>query len=304
MSILNPPLYTENGHHSGEELRGMLQDAARRNQGIGHSTDLKVTQMAAPQGSVSVAPGSAWVTGVAAPTQGSYWIKAPDATVVPISQTGAAARSDLVVLRVEDPQYEGNRTPDIDTAYIDVIEGVANNATAVPAGYTAIPLARIDVPANTVAITDAMVTDLRKLANGRRDRSLLIVNPGAVDVAPHAAGHWYDLGAVSVPSWATSFKAVLTVSGIKVTGADYVGWMGLTLADEATIQATHIDENLGGSAHRFTQVAAGSPNVPADLRGTSKHFYMTGQRTSAGGDVQVDTGSTIVLDFEWFEGPE
>ena len=56
---------------------------------------------------------------------------------------------------------------------------MSSSATTPPAGITAIPLARVDVPAGTSNITQAMITDLRYLLNARRDRYLAAVTLGA-----------------------------------------------------------------------------------------------------------------------------
>src|SRR4051794_40333615 len=84
----------------------------------------------------------------------------------------------MVVLRVEDPEYEGSLDPAADQIeYFQIISGVSSTATTIPDSRTAIPLARIDIPASTSIITSAMITDLRFIANARRDRQLLLQSP-------------------------------------------------------------------------------------------------------------------------------
>jgi len=306
MSFQNPPLYVEGGHHSGVELRGMLQDAARSNQGVGHSGDLKVLAMAAPAGHVRIEAGTCFITGVADPLQGSYWAKAPDETVIDITPTGGVGRSDLIVARVEDPTYEGGRTPDVDVFYPYVIEGVAAGTTQMPAGITGIVLARIDIPAMTAAITNAMIHDLRSIANPRRDRTTIAVFPGAAYAIPAADAKWLTLvGGLAIPSWASAATMLVHVSGYALMVGPSAGWVHAKIGAFDT-QQTKYDENWTGSYSRGGLVVASANKqaVPVGIRGTTQEVDLWGYHDAQAGHLQLDQGSVIVVDVEFFEVPE
>ncbi|MEU2592377.1 hypothetical protein ABZ649_04660 [Streptomyces albidoflavus] len=172
MALIQPPLMVTGGTHPARTMRMMIRDLARGSQGVTEGNDMRVWPLSTPGSGVRISDGSGIVRG-AAWGQGSYTQYNVGDALVPIAPTGAAGRNDLVVLRVEDPEYEGNRDPaGDDIGYFHVIPGVSATATEPPAGMTAIPLARVALPANTATVTAAMITDLRKIANPRRERRL------------------------------------------------------------------------------------------------------------------------------------
>ncbi|KPC94696.1 hypothetical protein ADL27_13100, partial [Streptomyces sp. NRRL F-6602] len=149
----------------------MIRDMARDNQGVTTGLDLKVSALATPGAGVQISDGSATITGKVSPVQGSYNSYNIGTDTVSVAATGSTARSDMLILRVEDPEYEGTRNPATDPiVFWQVVTNVSSSATTVPSGYSAIPLARVDIPANTATITNAMITDLRQVTNPRRDR--------------------------------------------------------------------------------------------------------------------------------------
>ncbi|MGF1427272.1 hypothetical protein [Kitasatospora sp. LaBMicrA B282] len=94
-------------------MRMMIRDVSRGSQGITEGGDLKVSALTTPGPAVRVGPGSAVIRG-AAWGQGSCTQANAGDSVEPIVPTGAQERIDLIVLRIEDPEYEGNRDPDKD----------------------------------------------------------------------------------------------------------------------------------------------------------------------------------------------
>src|SRR5690606_16426003 len=111
--------------------------------------------------------------------QGSYYAYNIGSEQVPIRATDSTGpRSDLVILRVEDPSIDGtpwNHDPTTDPVYyFRVIEGVSNTTTDCPPGTTGVPLARIDIPANTATIMPAHIKDVRVSSNPRTERVVRI----------------------------------------------------------------------------------------------------------------------------------
>lgn len=166
MTLFQAPILTNGSMHSAQQFRMLVRDLANGAEGITQGDDLKVTALGTPGAAVQVGDGSGVVRGKANSFQGSYSACNIGSATVSIASTGGSPRSDMVVLRILDPQYEGSLDPATDQImFFDVISNVGSTATVVPGGYTAIPLARIDIPASTSTITSGMITDIRQCAN-------------------------------------------------------------------------------------------------------------------------------------------
>lgn len=192
------------GAKSGARMaRLQLQSATRGGQGIVESTDLEVRASTIPDGTVKVSSGGCVVLGQEQGFQGSYYGYNVGLDSVSIAPTGSGGgRSDLIVARVEDPTVEG---PNVwshaltdQLIYTRVIQGVSATETDIPAGstYSAIPLARVDIPANTATITQDMITDLRTMLQPRSQR-ILRVQHGA----PTVNGEYDEAGNIVEPDW-------------------------------------------------------------------------------------------------------
>ncbi|MGW1625793.1 hypothetical protein [Streptomyces sp. NPDC002172] len=307
MTLINPPLLTHGGTHQARAFRMMIRDLSRGSQGVTEGDDLKVKQLSTPGAGVRVIDGSAVILG-AYTSQGAYTqYNVGDASVA-VAPTGATARSDLIVLRVEDPEYEGTRDPATDEiGYFYVVSNVSATATTSPSGMTAVPLARVDLPANTAVITDSMITDLRQVANPRRDRKLYTSFPSTLSTLTYSDNKWHTWPTaakwtIPVPSWATTAKIVTTVAGLRLTRADVYAHMQQVFG---TVQGqdTAIDDDQGSGTRRNTIVIADSVTIPASLRGTSQSLYLQTYMSKAEtGDLSVDAATSIVADIEFTEG--
>lgn len=307
MTLINPPLLTHGGTHAARAFRMMVRDLARGSQGVTEGDDLKVRQLSTPGAGVRVVDGSAVIQG-ATGGQGSYTQYNVGNATVPLAPTGASARSDLVCLRVEDPEYEGTRDPETDEiGYFHVVSNVAATTTTVPSGMTAVPLARVDIPANTSVITDSMIKDLRQIANPRRDRRLYTSFPGALSELKYSDNKWHTWPtaarwSIVVPTWATSAKLVTTVAGLRLTRADVFAAMqnvfGTVLG-----QNTAIDDDQGSQTRRNTVVLADSLAITAEMRGTTQTLYLqTYMSKIETGDLSVDASTSLIADVEFTEG--
>ncbi|GAA1353517.1 hypothetical protein [Streptomyces beijiangensis] len=307
MALIQPPMMVNGGTHPARVMRMMIRDMSRGSQGVTEGNDLKVSQLPTPGAGVRVGDGSGVIRG-AAWGQGSYTqYNVGDATV-PIASTGASARSDLVCLRVEDPEYEGNRDPATqDIGYFHVISGVSATATTPTAGLTAIPLARIDIPANTATITTAMIKDLRQIANPRRDRAMATSFPGAISRLVYQDNKWHAWPVaatwnIPIPSWAVNAKLITTISGLRMDAADVYAHMQ-TVFGTVQGQDTYIDDDQGNNIRRTTVILADNMSIPAAMRGTTQKLSVqTFMSKSVTGNLQVDTGTSIYADLEFNEG--
>lgn len=144
-------------------------------EGILQKSDLQVQALATPGTSIRVAPGGYSVVGRGSGQQyESYLGKVTTEDVVPISATGGSGRSDLVIARIEDPNISGEPWADPGDvqvgpyAFTRIIENVPSTTRSVRQlgnNFSAITLARIDIPSSTGTITQGMIKDLRSLCN-------------------------------------------------------------------------------------------------------------------------------------------
>ncbi|WP_405613309.1 hypothetical protein [Streptomyces sp. NBC_00076] len=307
MALIQPPMLTHGGTHPARAFRMMIRDLASGNSGVTEGNDLKVREWATPGAGVRVGDGSA-VVGGAAWGQGSYTQYNVGDAIVPIAPTGSSARSDLICLRVEDPEYEGNRNPAADDiGYFHVVSGVSASTKTVPSGMTAIPLARLNLPANTATITNAMITDLRQIANPRRDRKLYTAYPSALSELKYQDNKWRNWPAaaswaVPIPAWAVSAKVVVTIAGLRMARANVFATMQTKLGSDLG-ENTVIDDNQGSVVRRQTVVIADNITISWVQRGTTQTLslqtYMSKAET---GDLSVDGSTSIIADVEFTEG--
>ena len=313
---LNPtPIATTGATHTAQQFRMMIRDLSRSNEGITEGDHLKVTALATPGGGVQIADGSAVIIGRVSPVQGSYnaYNIGVD-TSVTIAPTGGTGRSDMVILRVEDPDYEGTLNPATQPiVYFQIVSNVGSSATTVPSGYSAIPLARIDIPASTATITNAMIVDLRKVANPRRDRILYPYY--AQDPLVQISGTsetWQTfpsstLASIPIPVWAASAKVVYTISGLRYSDGDVWANFRFLLGTYEAAQWVGIDDNQGTAARRGTvqmvETIDLTTTTGAAMRGTTQAFKSR-MRTRSGnaGKVGVDATTTFNIDIEFTEG--
>ncbi|REE61449.1 hypothetical protein BX257_4027 [Streptomyces sp. 3212.3] len=308
MTLIQPPMMINGGKHPARTMRMMIRDLSRGAQGVTEGNDLKVTQQTTPGAGVQIGDGSGVVRG-AAWGQGSYTQYNVGTALVNIAPTGAQARTDMVVLRVLDPEYEGSLDPlKDDIGYFAVVSNVSATATQPPAGMTAIPLARIALPPNCATVTNAMITDLRKIANPRRDRKLYTAFPGnPLNQIVYQDSQWHTWPtaarwSIPVPDWAVTAKIVTTVAGLRLDTADVFAAMHQVFGT-VTGQYTSIDDDQGHNNRRLTVVIADTLSIPAAMRGTTQALYLqTFMDKAETGNLGVDNGTALITDVEFEEG--
>lgn len=171
----NSPWAVEGGQTSADVGRLLAWHATSGFVGVAKPTDLVVKALSVPGGSVRVMPGACTVPVKALGKTNQTYIGAnPSEDVIAIPATGSGGgRSDLIVARVENPIAGEPWQPPADPITGQYI--FTRRYPSVPAGTThvvqvdpsasALTLARIDIPASTGTITDAMIHDLRGVAN-------------------------------------------------------------------------------------------------------------------------------------------
>ena len=311
MTLFQVPLLTNGASHPAQAIRMMIRDLARGAEGITEGDDLKVTQLGTPGGSVQIADGSGVVRGRVDAFQGSYAVCNTGSDTIAIAANGGGStRYDLVVLRVEDPEYEGTLDPEVDDInYFQVVSNVSSTATAPADGRTCITLARIAIPAATATITDAMITDVRQVANPRRERTQQVQTPGTLsNLIGGTSGSYayFDSSsgwAVAVPAWATTARIKVDVAGLRLATAAVFGNFRATFGASLSLQPTVIDDNQT-STRRIYHMAADTLTIPDAYRGTTQTLraQFAGLAGNAG-TASVDASTTLVADVEFFEAP-
>ncbi|MBC9724948.1 hypothetical protein [Streptomyces sp. TRM68367] len=307
MTLVQPPMMVNGGNHSARALRLMIRDLTRGRQGIAEAGDLKVRPLETPGAGVRVGDGSALIHGVR-PWQGAYTQTNIGDAVVDVPPTGPFARTDLLVLRVEDPEYEGKRDPRReDIGYFHLVKGVDQDATVLRE-MTAIPLARITLPRNTAAVTAGMITDLRRLANPRTERTLHTVHPTDTEKVPAQHGQWanwpkeaaWDL---DIPVWATKATIVVTLSGLRAEAGSIYAELRTRLG-EHNAPPTVVDDD-GTTTRRAGVVLADTFTLPPAYRGTRQRLAVQINQIDkyGDGDLAVAKGTTVTAEFQFTESP-
>ena len=298
--------------HSPETARNAIYISTQGAEGVTAPTGLRVAALSTPGTSIRVLPGSALVLNrsVGGGEQ-TYTVRAGTETNVAIAAQGAGGtRYDLIVARVEDPWMAGTPWADPTDATVGpyvfprVISNVPAGTTSLQqvAGYandSGIALARIAVPASTATITDAMITDLRKVAQPKRQRDLYNTQPSAVSSLTGTAADWTTQAnrTIAVPAWASQVKVVGTLAGVVCRTAAAVGNTSFMLGTLGGAGAA-LDMDLNT---RATLVTSDTLAIPVAVRGTSVVLKLRGNRSSGTGTIQTDTYSTVLWDVEFLE---
>lgn len=320
MSFDPVPWFVGGGaEHSPDVARLVAHAATGGASGVISSTDLRVTEMPAPTGTVRVYPGACVIPNTyPGVTQQSYMARSASVTDLPVTPTGSAGgRSDMVIVRVDDPQFGGAVPADpVSGPYVkaQIIEGVAGDATDPSAyvSYPAIALARIDLPANTATVTTAMITDLRKMPLPRRERRLLTVQPTTayehlVSADVNTFVNWPAEAQilVDVPEWATEAVLVGDISGAFTGIGNTFGYWRVVLGGYAT-QGTYFDlhSEAADGWTRHTVKAGDTFPIPPALRGTQQPVWSQGSKAAATtAELQSDSATFVSFDIEFREAP-
>lgn len=311
------------GAETGPDVARVLAYAATSGaEGVVGAGDLKISAQPVPNGTVRMAAGA----GVAlnsstGGTQQSYVLRngvgEPNIAIAPTGAGGA--RSDLVISRVEDPQYSPWQKPDdvLGGPYVftRVISGVNPALTfdqqraLLP--YPCIILGRIDIPVSTGTITDAMITDGRRMANPRTESVVRMGLPAPGNSLLATSGiMWPDYRPnIYVPRWANYVSIVASFVSMGHRGGNARGVLTATLGGFGIYQVraavTPFDlDALSYAGERVVLMAGGSAPVQAPLRGSMQPLGTDGYRSdvpSNGGYLITVSGTQIIYQVQFSE---
>src|SRR5690625_463515 len=338
MAWESSPWMIGNGvEHTVEVARLLAHAGTGGAEGIVTPGDLKVQPLNVPGTKVRIAPGAALLKNrYPGGGQQTYVGRNTAEHEVSITATGSSGgRSDLVVARVLDPQYEGQEPVDpndFDYMRTEVIEDVPSSTKRfdeLGLNYPAVALARIDLPASTGTVQAQHVTDLRVMAQPRKERHLIAYaltsndgpnNDGVFTLTSTTGAAWpriEELGNtqdwyLEVPEWAERVRVVATWGGVRIekdgnNSNNVYGhiWVHIGAVDDPDAvesQVTSFDTSNTADNVREAWMAADDRVMPKSLRGRRIPFYMRGKINGGTYARPKLTGlSSVVLDVEFYE---
>lgn len=162
MAIINPPAWQEAGVYTAKMDRQVLSGIIGA-PGITSANAYRITQTTpSPTMNVVVEAGSAYVQGTDQVGQGIYHVFNEDSFVLNITASDTNnSRIDLIYIKIYDSEISGTQN----MATIEILQGTPSSSPVSPALPTsALPLARVLVPANANAIVSGNITDIRPVA--------------------------------------------------------------------------------------------------------------------------------------------
>lgn len=314
--------------HSPEVARLLAYVASSGKEGVIGWSDLRVSPLATPGGGVRVNPGACVLlnrsTGGAHQAYAGRNAVLETVTIDPTDSLGG--RSDLVIVRVEDPQYSPWSTPadPVAATYIrvHVIKGVpatTKTAAQLNLGYPAIALARIDLPSSTGTVTQAMIVNLREqmYQEVQPVETLTHFPTGNFDAGTHSTTNYGDANwrrfptgaawSIAVPEWAVRLDVFSVLAGIAsygVVGAFMAGGMRAVFGGTAGQYRLYSGVSTldGPHKHRQDYNIPCSFAVPESWRGTTKTLEIHANRTSGAAYLVADYQSSVYVDLTWVGG--
>ena len=313
MALDSVPWFIGGGaEHSPAVARMLAYAATNGATGIISPGDFKVTALPTPGTSVRVAPGGAVLLNryPGAPNQ-SYTARNASSTDVAVTATGSSGgATKYLILRVDDPEFGGQAPADrVNGPYVRFVW--VTSITNLP--YPFVPLAKLVQPANTATITNAMLTDIRDVANPRTSRvqrmARGIPTTDLTTQLPNFQNWPHYIPTIDIPEWATHVQATLQVFGVGVINAATLGdWelvIGWAPGPVLISDMSTYDLNQFGTASNPMRVPAMGliidKPIPAAMRGTTQTIRGRGGRSLASGTglIRSDHQTQIVYDV-WF----
>ena len=300
--------------HSPEVARLLSHLAANRDDGVIGFGDMKVAALAVPGAAVQIVAGACALTNRSAGALYQTYLDRESNTLqVNVAATGGVARADLIIRRVEDPDYPGWGIP-VDPvngpygryAVISGVPATTKTAKQLNLGYPAIALARINMPASTGSVQAGYITDLRKLCSPRRQRAMVRVDVpvGPNDlVAAGGAGNWPPATTyVDVPEWATHAFIRADVSGARLMTSALSGALWVRFGSTVTVDtdSTSFNEQVVGDSRLGWNIGS-LVAIPLSFRDTNQAINVWADAVGGSGGLRSDAEVDIAYDIEFVE---
>ena len=298
--------------HSPEVARSLAYAATGGGEGVVSPLDMRVVALGVPGASVGILPGGAVMLNRSPGASYQSYVDRVLATeFLAIGATGGVARHDLIVRRVQDPDYPGWNVPadPVNGPYATyaVITGVSANCTTAKElnlNYPAIALARIDIPPLTGAIQQGHIVDLRKMANRRSERRVFMGQPGAQDLVSAVSVNFPNtfVPTVDIPQWATHYSLIAHLAGVNRVTGPAIGYLWALLGEANAGHAAPVGYDVNGAtdSDRDTYLIANTGSL-LGYEGTTQTLRVIGRRDLGPGALRFANYSTVVFDIEFFE---
>ena len=294
-------------------------------EGIVQSNDLVVSALDTAGNGVKISAGSALVL-----NRYRGYLTTDEAYVVsnssPHVATGlvsssASAQAFLVAVVIGDPEFAQTGHPWMSSsdpapgteatfAYVrPTLIPCGPSDTALPDAYPApaVVLARVNLPANTTTITNAMITDLRKLARPRVQLNVgFSAAPSSLNSLnttsgwerfPNVAG----IQSITIPRWAVKAKVMGFVEGARLDKAGVCRLQPYIEGTSLVGSVTNIDEYAPrNQKDRRTYNVGGEFDVTS-IRGQTVNISVRGQANAGNTGVLFSDGNTSVMLQVFFE---
>ena len=300
--------------------------------GVIGSSSMRVRAQTVPNGTVTIAPGVATtVLGPYDPQPSeSYVMHAPTPTTLQIPAAGSSGtRSMWVIAEVDDAGRTG-QTPDDPVGYqyarFRVVDGMAglDQHSELTQANPFVLLAKIDLPANTGTVTNAHITDLRQVVNGRErlvTRAFADITRSATQTltsdATYPTGQYFPrvggaagnaVHTIRVPEWATRMEIRAEWLSVAVEKSGGNGHMWVTWDTVVKNDPAYYTQGFRWSSEDTTQrqnwVAVQEVPVHMSLRGRDVHFALRANRdpgSTAAGRCRMDIPSAMNLQVRFLE---
>lgn len=293
--------------------------------GVVQPLDLKVSALAVPGNGLRISSGAAMIlNGYQDIPDQAYTVSNPAEHVVPsdvMPSSQPATSYYLVCIVVGDPEFDQTGHPFMPPGPLDPLvapdyEYVRIRVIPCSSGvrrfdqlnvqYPGVALARLEVPASTTTITNAMIMDVRSLAAARQSSELLVTQPnmGPTIVSTDFAylGDWQPY--VEMPSWATHVDIVTTISGISHIDPDVVGQIRTLIYGTSHLAGPAVYYEFADSDRVFSERASLMSTFSASLpqyAGESIRIDVQANRLEGTGQIYIFDGTTIVHDVRFSE---
>lgn len=332
MTFYNAPWALDGATISSALARRAQYAAMSGAEGIVNAADLKVSQLAVAGNGLLISAGNAAITNrYQTDPNETYTVANPGtheilSTEMPSSQP--TAKSYLVLITVGDPEFSQVGHPWMTSDVLDPAEAadyvyvrpwlleVASGTTSFDGlglNYPALALARIDVPASTTTITNAMITDLRQMARPR-SKEVVVQTTGLTGTLTTAAintfitfgGTWN----VAIPKWATTAIVTGWIESAYVDGTKGVyGEVRANLVNAGVTPSTIFDENNQsrplGDLMRVGYNIGGRISIPSAIRGTTQVFKTEAETygDDPNDSLYLDSRSSTLFRIRFEEAP-
>lgn len=322
----DPVAYSiDGGRHRGELQRVQLYSATGGSEGIIEAPDCKVRQLSTAGTQVRIDAGALLIRNRSASVRNqTYAANGRIESRLDVPAAPAGGRADLVVVRVEDPQYSPWPTPPAGTApdyqyvkpfLITNVPASTTTALSLNLNYSAVELARINLPANAVNITDAMITDLRKLAQPKRgfflerydapDPSLVDTNTALNAYVQFPPTSQIANASVPVPIWATRANVRVLLTGVQVRTSALAGRLRLKMtggspSTSVYTRETYLNEQTFNGS-RFSYEITSEVLIPASMRGFTLTCNTEWVKRGGTGFLRTEGDVQSVVDITFLE---